>query len=103
MGIAQDSSNPLAVIFMAFDICATVFCFFFVKETRGKALEVAAGTEWEVAEKNIDELSDNEKAEPHDAPAHAGPGGIVVSEAKGKVLEVVGAHDTFGSGLKHRS
>ena len=36
---------------MGFDILASIFCFIFVKETRGKALEVANGTEWEVAEK----------------------------------------------------
>ncbi|KAJ5103747.1 hypothetical protein N7532_004276 [Penicillium argentinense] len=40
------------LIFMGFDVLATVFCWFFVKETRGKNLEVAAGTEWEAAERS---------------------------------------------------
>ena len=38
------------LIFMGFDVVAAVLCWFFVKETRGKKLEVAAGMEWEAAE-----------------------------------------------------
>lgn len=38
------------LIFTGFDVVAAIFCWFFVKETRGKNLEVAAGTEWEAAE-----------------------------------------------------
>ncbi|OJJ42604.1 hypothetical protein ASPZODRAFT_162190 [Penicilliopsis zonata CBS 506.65] len=38
-------------IFMSFDLLAAVFCWFFVRETRGKNLENATGIEWEVAEK----------------------------------------------------
>ncbi|KAJ5933358.1 hypothetical protein N7454_005687 [Penicillium verhagenii] len=34
------------LIFMGFDFVAAVFSWFFVKETRGKNLELAAGTEW---------------------------------------------------------
>lgn len=64
------------LIFMGFDVLAAVFCFFFVRETRGKNLEVAAGTEWEVVEKSV---SDTEN---------------------GKQAEIVGAHDTFGTNIK---
>ncbi|KAJ5684246.1 uncharacterized protein N7477_000591 [Penicillium maclennaniae] len=47
------------LIFMGFNFVAAVFCWFFVKETRGKNLEVAAGTEWEAAERTSRE--DGEK------------------------------------------
>lgn len=88
---------------MGFDILATAFCFTFVRETRGKNLETAAGTEWEVLEKErpMDDASSGEKGE-HVAPVTARAGSVVVDEAHGKVLEVTEAHDTFGSDLKHR-
>lgn len=64
------------LIFMGFDVLATIFCFLFIRETKGKNLEHAAGTEWEVAEKSA---SDTEN---------------------GKTIDVVAAHDAFSSGLK---
>lgn len=64
------------LIFMGFDVLATVFCFFFIRETKGKNLEHAAGTEWEVAEKSA---SDTEQ---------------------GKTLEVIDAHDAFSTSFK---
>lgn len=93
-------------IFMGFDILATAFCFVFVKETRGKLLESAAGTEWDVAVKNADALSTNEKgeddiAEPHVIHGDADAGNVVTDESTGKQLEVVSVRDTFGSNLKH--
>ena len=101
--IANIGANTF-LVFMAFDIVATVFCFFFVKETRGKILEVAAGTEWEVAERT--KLAESEKGEsgpqagePH--ILHSNADGTLVDEATGKQLEVVAVHDTFGSNLKH--
>lgn len=57
--IANIKGNTF-LIFMGFDILATIFCFFFVQETRGKNLEVAAGTEWEAANKR-DETIESEK------------------------------------------
>src|SRR6201996_1565518 len=60
--IANIGANTF-LIFMGFDILATVFCFFFVKETRGKNLEVAAGYEWEVAERNALRESESESPE----------------------------------------
>lgn len=94
-------------IFMGFDILATAFCFIFVKETRGKLLESAAGTEWEVAEKSADAMSlsekgDNGTTEPHTAVDTMEGHHVVADAATGKQLEVVAAHDTFGSNLKHR-
>lgn len=59
------------LIFMGFDVLATIFCFLFIRETKGKNLEHAAGTEWEVAEKAA---SDTEH---------------------GKTVDVVEAHDSF--------
>ena len=95
------------LVFMAFDIVATIFCFFLVKETRGKLLEVAAGTEWEVAEKTAikSEPENGEwiSAEPHILHGDGKDDGMLVDEATGKTLEVVGVHDTFWSNLKHRS
>lgn len=73
--IANIGANTF-LIFMGFDILATIFCFLFIKETKGQNLEVAAGTEWETAEKVF---SDSEN---------------------GKVVEVVGAHDAFGTGFR---
>lgn len=64
------------LIFMGFDVLAAVFCFFFVRETRGKNLETAAGTEWEVAEKS--------------AP----------DSEQGKEVELIGVHDTFSTNFK---
>jgi hypothetical protein len=79
------------LIFMAFDILATIFCFIFVKETRGKALEVAAGTEWEVAEKKAVDGDDPSAAEKGD------PGIQVRDSDSGQELEVVAVQDTFQS------
>lgn len=101
--IANIGANTF-LIFMGFDICATVFCFFFIHETRGKSLEVAAGTEWEVAE---EKLASSEKVNQDaglpsilhgDDPADS----TLVDDATGKRLEVVAVHDTFGSNLKRR-
>lgn len=50
--IANVGANTF-LIFMGFDVLATLFCFFFVRETRGKNLEHAAGTEWDVVEKSL--------------------------------------------------
>ena len=94
-------------VFMAFDIAATVFCYIFVKETRGKVREVAAGTEWKVAEKNARASSDDgEGDDPHASGATTTdkekPGNLVVHEALGRDLEIIEVQDTFGSNLKHR-
>ncbi|PYI01665.1 MFS quinate transporter [Aspergillus sclerotiicarbonarius CBS 121057] len=91
------------LLFMAFDIAATVFCFVFVRETRGQNLEIAAGTEWDVVEKNPDGLvSASEKGE-LDTGEPAGNAGIAVAPGAGKQLEVVAVHDTYGSNFKRRS
>lgn len=58
--IANIKGNTF-LIFMGFDILATVFCYFFVQETRGKNLEVASGAEWEAANKLADEVVESEK------------------------------------------
>lgn len=73
--IANIGANTF-LIFMGFDVLATIFCFLFIKETKGQVLEAAAGTEWETAEKVF---SDTEN---------------------GKVIEVVDAHDTFGTNFR---
>jgi Sugar (and other) transporter len=39
-------------IFMGFDFVAAVFTYFFAQETRGKVLEVAAGVEYSLYEKD---------------------------------------------------
>lgn len=87
------------LLFMAFDIAAALFCFVFVRETRGQNLEVAAGTEWDVVEKSADDLAASEKGEVDiDRPSEIG-----VAPAAGKQLEVVAVHDTYGSNFKRRS
>lgn len=75
------------LIFMGFDIVAAIFCWFFVKETRGKNLEVAAGTEWEAAERSS--LDDDEK------------GGVL--SADGKKVQLVSVHENFHANIRHRS
>jgi hypothetical protein len=60
--IANIGANTF-LIFMGFDILATVFCFFLVKETRGKNLEVAAGVDWEVVERAALKASASERGE----------------------------------------
>lgn len=40
------------LIFMGFDVCAAIFTYFFAHETRGKVLEVAAGTDFGFYEKD---------------------------------------------------
>ncbi|PWY85048.1 MFS quinate transporter [Aspergillus heteromorphus CBS 117.55] len=77
-------------IFMAFDIVAAFFCFYFVRETRGQNLEIAAGTEWEATEKNAEALGEKGELDPTD-PSEAG-----------KQLEVVAVHDNFGTNFKRR-
>ncbi|KAJ5212130.1 uncharacterized protein N7498_003776 [Penicillium cinerascens] len=74
------------LIFMGFDVVAAIFCWFFVKETRGKNLEVAAGTEWEAAERSS--LDDDEK------------GGVL--SADGKKVELVSVHENFHATIHHR-
>lgn len=80
--IANVGANTF-LIFMGFDVLATIFCFLFIKETKGKNLEVAAGTEWQTAEKAF---SDTEN---------------------GKTVDIIDAHDAFGTGFrlpgKHKS
>jgi hypothetical protein len=103
--IANIGGNTF-LIFMGFDILATIFCFFFVKETRGKNLEAAAGIEWEVAERLAKEVSESEKGQSGTGESgilHGFGSGnrVLVNEATGKELEVVDVHDTFGSNLKH--
>ncbi|KAJ5748865.1 uncharacterized protein N7511_010561 [Penicillium nucicola] len=75
------------LIFMGFDIVAAGFCWIFVKETRGKNLEIAAGTEWETAERSS--TDDNEK------------GGVL--NADGRKLQIISVHENFHANLKHRS
>lgn len=92
------------LIFMGFDILATVFTYFFAQETRGKNLEAAAGTEWEVTEKGVAPEGVAEKGE----AAVTETGDTILAEGDGRVVTVVAAQDTFGSGLKglglkHRS
>jgi len=100
--IANIGGNTF-LIFMGFDILATFFCFLFVKETRGKNLEVAAGTEWDVAETIASKVSASEKGESGILHGNATGDGGLVNEATGKELNVVAVHDTFGSSLMHRS
>ena len=101
------------LIFMGFDICSAIFCFFLVKETRGQNLEIAAGTEWEIAEKAA-VLSDTEKGDVDTETGHTTEPGILhinqnnggqtlVDDHTGKQLDVVAVHDSFGTSLKHRS
>lgn len=73
------------LIFMGFDVVAAIFCWFFVKETRGKNLEVAAGTEWEVAERS----SDDEKGE-----------GVL--NADGRKLQLVSVQENFHTNLHQK-
>ncbi|OQE28399.1 hypothetical protein PENSTE_c003G01339 [Penicillium steckii] len=75
------------LIFMGFDILATIFCWFFVKETRGKNLEVAAGTEWEAAERSSSDISEK--------GAVLGP--------DGKKVQLVSVHENFHINTKQRS
>ncbi|KAF2771577.1 MFS quinate transporter [Teratosphaeria nubilosa] len=93
------------LIFMGFDVAAAIFCFVFVRETRGKDLEKANGTQWEVIEKSLDDASDIGKgdSEAHVAPTHAGEQSAVIDEVHHKTLEIKAAHDTFGSNLKRKS
>lgn len=60
------------LIFMGFDVLATIFCFIFIRETKGKNLEHAAGTEWEVVEKSAGD-----------------------TEQGGKTVDIIGVHDAF--------
>jgi hypothetical protein len=85
--IANVGANTF-LIFMGFGVVAAIFCWFFVKETRGKNLEVAAaGTEWEAAERSSSD--DGEK------------GGVL--NADGKRVQLVSVHENFHANLKHRS
>lgn len=42
------------LVFAGLDVCSGVFCWFFVKETRGKVLESASGVHWRIAEREHD-------------------------------------------------
>lgn len=75
------------LIFMGFDVLAAVFCWLFVKETRGKNLEVAAGTEWEAAERNSSD---------------EGEKGTVLGQ-DGKKVQLVRVHENFHANIKQRS
>lgn len=107
--IANIKGNTF-LVFMGFDILATVFCWFFVKETRGKNLEIAAGTEWEVAERSASRIiSESEKGGgyasdqlPESKILHGDKDGALINEVTGKEVDVVAVHDTFGSNLLHR-
>ncbi|MCJ1314387.1 hypothetical protein MMC25_008069 [Agyrium rufum] len=104
--IANIGANTF-LVFMAFDICATAFCYFFVRETRGKNLEAAAGTEWEVAEEKLsesekDEIVGDGTGQPTILLDDAHGDGGLVDRSLGKRLDVVAVHDTFGSSMKHR-
>lgn len=87
------------LVFMGFDILASIFCFVFVRETRGKVLERAAGTEWEVTEKIVGsapEDADREKSGSI-APVQIADDGTIVDEVHGKVLKVDAVHGEFAS------
>jgi hypothetical protein len=100
--IANIGGNTF-LIFMGFDIVATVFCYFFVQETRGKNLENAAGTEWEVAERKAESVGVEEKGFAGLGDVAGGDADkIVVDEKTGRVVEVVAAHNTFGVNSFHR-
>lgn len=97
--IASIKGNTF-LIFMGFDILATIFCFFFVKETRGKNLEVAAGTEWEVAEKLSNPTSETEQGrsrtdELGGLPDREIDTRLFVDKATGKTPEIIDIHDNF--------
>ena len=98
--IANIGANTFFV-FMAFDIAATIFSYIFVTETRGKILEVAAGTEWQVQEKSDAEQQGRER----DRKASKVTSGAVpvAVENDSKALNVVHARDAFTTNFKHRS
>lgn len=98
--IANIGANTF-IVFMAFDIVATIFCWFFIKETRGKNLEIAAGTEWEVVEVGKVSEGDGEKGELEVGSDERTGGTGGVPGMKG--LDVVDVRDTFAEGLKHRN
>jgi hypothetical protein len=98
--IANIGGNTF-LIFMGFDILATVFCYFFVQETRGKNLENAAGTEWEVAERLAAKIGVDEKGEAG-LSVDGSEDPVVIDEKTGKALEVVAAHDTYGLNIKRK-
>ena len=76
------------LIFMGFDFVSAVFCWFFVKETRGKNLEQAAGTEWETAERSGSD--DDEK-------------GTGVLGPDGKRVQLVSVRENFHTNLHHEA
>ena len=96
--IANIDGNTF-LIFMGFDIVATIFCYIFVQETRGKNMEHATGTEWEVSERLADAVGADEKGQ-EELSVDRKEDAIVVDEKTGKALEVVAAHDTFGYKLQ---
>jgi hypothetical protein len=98
--IANIGGNTF-LIFMGFDIVATIFCYIFVQETRGKNLEHAAGTEWEVAERLAEAVGADEKGQAEQGVDRK-EDAVVVDEKTGKALEVVAAHDTFGTNFKRK-
>lgn len=95
--IANIKGNTF-LIFMAFDILAMAFCFFFVKETRGKNLEIAAGTEWEVAERLANQGSEKGQlrtGEPGILHGLEDDSPVFVDKATGKALEIINVHSSF--------
>lgn len=85
---------------MGFDMLATIFCFYFVKETRGKTLEIAAGTEWEVAENLSNPASETKRGhsragEPGSVPNQGVDNRVSVNQATSKTLEIIDVHDIF--------
>jgi hypothetical protein len=79
--IANVGANTF-LIFMGFDIVAAGFCWLVVKETRGKNLEVAAGTEWETAERSS--YDDG------------------VLNVDGRKVQIVNVHENLHANLKRR-
>ena len=82
--IANIGGNTFLII-MGFDIVATIFCYIFVQETRGKNLEHAAGTEWEVAERLAETAGADEKGQA-ELSVDRKEDAIVVDEKTGKAL-----------------
>jgi hypothetical protein len=96
--IANIKGNTF-LVFMGFDILATIFCFFFVKETRGKNLEIAAGTEWEVTKRLADQMLESEKGQleiSNTSVSHGSNNQVSVNNKSGEVVDV---QETFKSNI----
>lgn len=102
--IANVGANTF-LIFMGFDILAAIFCIIFVRETRGRNLENAAGTEWETAETAADtEKTDVEREDAQPGVLQSGEKGtVLLNNATGMQVHLVAVHDNFGTNFKRRS